>query len=75
MGQPLDLHDATGVIVKVPGLGILFAHGSAKPTDGDEGYANGCLFIVVGGGDGASFFVNDGDIDSADFNLVTVASA
>ena len=55
------------------GAGKAFVHGVTTPADGAEGYAPGCLFIKVGGGDGDTLFVNEGTLASADFNLITVA--
>ncbi len=55
------------------GLGKIKVHGTTTPTDGAEGYAPGCIFMKVGGGDGDTFFVNEGTLASADFNLVTLA--
>jgi hypothetical protein len=56
--------------------GKVFDYGTTKPTDGAAGsYVNGAIFIVVGGGDGANLFVNDGTTTSNDFNLVVVTAA
>lgn len=55
------------------GLGKTWVHGTTVPTDGVEGYAPGCLFIKVGGGQGDTFFVNEGTLASANFDLVTTA--
>ena len=74
MTKPHLVQDATGVIVENPVLGILQAHGLVVPTDGDEGYAPGCLFHHTDGGDGTSLYVNEGTKASADFNAITVAA-
>lgn len=55
------------------GAGKNFVHGLVVPTDGVEGYAPGCLFIDVNGGQGATLFVNEGTLVSANFDLVTTA--
>lgn len=55
------------------GLGKLKVYGLTVPVDGTEGYAPGCFFIKVDGGDGDTFFVNEGTLASSDFNLVTLA--
>jgi hypothetical protein len=57
---------------EVPGL--LSASGKAVPTDGDTGYATGCLFQHTDGGDGTALYVNEGTAASCDFNAVTVGS-
>ena len=73
MTKTLNRHDATGVLSRAPGVGVLDAYGSAVPTDGSTGYATGCLFRHTDGGDGTALYVNEGDKDSCDFNAVTVA--
>lgn len=55
--------------------GLLLASGITVPTDGDPGYAIGCLFQHTDGGDGDALYVNEGTATSCDFNLVTVAAA
>lgn len=47
---------------------VLLARGATLPTDGDAGYAKGCVFLVTGGGIGTTVFANDGSESSADFN-------
>ena len=54
------------------GLGKLRVYGTTTPADGAEGYAPGCTFMNVLGGDGDTFFVNEGTLESADFNLVVI---
>ena len=73
MSRPLTLHDGVGVIVTVPGVGILQAYGTSVPADASAGYAPGCLFQHTDGGDGTALYVNEGTLASADFNAVTVA--
>lgn len=55
--------------------GVLDCYGTTKPADAAEGFATGCLFRKTDGADGSALYVNEGDADSADFNLVTVAAA
>lgn len=57
--------------------GLLIHHGATVPTDADTGYATGCLFLHSDGAAGTALYVNEGDIDSCDFNVVgsTVAAA
>lgn len=45
------------------------AKGASVPTDGDVGYATGCVFIDTDGGVGTTLYVNEGSATSADFNL------
>lgn len=45
------------------------AHGASVPTDGDAGYAKGCVFVKTGGGVGTTFYINEGSTSSADFNV------
>ena len=70
MSKPIDLQTATGIIVNVPGLGILFSHGIAKPADASAGYAKGCIFTDTTGG---VLYYNEGTVLSCDFDAVTVA--
>jgi hypothetical protein len=70
----------SGKAFKVPtgnteAWGWLVAWGVTKPADAATGYATGCLFLHTDGGDGSALYVNEGDADSADFNLITVAAA
>jgi hypothetical protein len=55
-------------------VGLLQASGDTVPSDGDTGYATGCLFQHTDGGDGTALYVNEGDADSCDFNAVTVGA-
>ncbi len=48
---------------------VLYATGAEVPTDGDKGYATGCVFIYTAGSPGAIFWVNEGDADACDFNV------
>lgn len=73
MAGPLNLHTADGVIVRVPGVGILDAFGKTVPADGSSGYAVGCTFRHVDGTDGTALYVNEGSNTSCDFNAITVA--
>ena len=43
--------------------------GATKPTDGDAGYATGCIFMNTTGGASQTSYVNDGSKTSCDFNL------
>lgn len=73
MAGSLDVHDGTGELINVPGIGILYAHGTSVPADGAVGYATGCLFAHTDGGAGTALYCNEGDKSSADFDAVTVA--
>ena len=52
---------------------LLRAHGITVPTDGDTGYATGCLFQHTDGGAGTALYVNEGTETSCDFNAVAGA--
>lgn len=61
------LEDANGDAV--------IAIGAAVPTDNDEGFAKGCLFIQTDGTDQTdTLHCNIGDADDCNFNVVTVAA-
>lgn len=53
--------------------GKILVHGTTVPADGVAGYAPGCFFIDSDGGQGATLFVNEGTLLSANFDLVTTA--
>lgn len=55
------------------GGGKVLVHGLVVPTDAVEGYAPGCIFMDVNGGQGATVYVNEGTLASANFDLVTTA--
>jgi len=55
--------------------GKILTRGATVPTDGDKGYAKGCLFINTAATDESDLlYANIGTAASANFNLVTVAS-
>jgi N-acetylneuraminic acid mutarotase len=63
----------TAKIVNAAGAVMFFA--GTVPTDGDTGYAKGCVCLNTAGTDeGDTFYVNIGSATSANFNLVTVAA-
>lgn len=53
-----------------PSENVTRARGLAVPTDGDRGYAVGCIFIHTDGSDETILYVNEGTATSADFNQV-----
>ena len=69
-----NFEDQKGNILENSDGNIVFANGAAVPSDADTGYATGCLFLHLDGGDGTSLYVNEGDGSSADFNAITVAA-
>ena len=73
MSRPGTLHDATGTILEVPGIGIMDAYGDTVPSDAATGYATGCLFRQTDGSTGTSLYVNEGSNTIADFNAVAGA--
>ena len=56
------------------GGNLLLARGVTVPSDGEKGYAKGCLFIDLDVATGTSgLYVNVGVVGSANFDLVTDA--
>lgn len=49
--------------------GVVLAYGATVPTDGESGFATGCMFVDTDGGVNVTMYVNDGDATSCDFNL------
>ena len=72
MSRRHDVHDGRGGIVVIPGRGIIQAQGTTVPADGADGYAPGCIFQHVDGGDNTALYVNEGTNTTADFNLVAI---
>ena len=74
MSKVLQPHGtlASGVtpIVEIAGYGIVQAAGLVFPPDGTRGFAPGCTFHHLDGGDGTAFYVNEGTFASCDFNAV-----
>lgn len=50
---------------------ILHAFGNTVPSDGAAGYLPGAIFQHTDGSGGTVFYVNDGSVTSADFNVPT----
>lgn len=71
--RTIELHTSDGIIIRVPGVGILDAYGKTVPADGAVGYATGCIFRHTDGGAATALYVNEGTADSCDFDAVTVA--
>jgi len=70
MSKPLNRHDSTGILVEVPGLGIIDAWGEAAPTNGVEGYVLGCMWRHIGGAGSSQIFLNVGTLASATWESV-----
>jgi hypothetical protein len=45
------------------------AQGATVPTDADAGYAVGCVFVDTDGGEGTTYYANEGSTTSCDFNV------
>ncbi len=66
--------EAEDKMFKIAGVGALFAWGATVPTDGEAGYAPGCIFINTAGATVNRPYCNVGSVTSCDFNLITVAA-
>lgn len=78
MGRELVKHfgGAKGSVLKVPGQGIVVAHGTTVPADAAAGYAKGGLFLHTDGSGAAdALYVNIGTKASANFDPVTSLTA
>ena len=72
MSKELTPHSATGIVTKVPGLGILQAYGTTVPTDGAAGYAPACIFHDIDATTvNTVVYVNIGTITSCNFDPLT----
>lgn len=51
------------------------AKGTTVPSDGDRGYAVGCIFTDTDASSGSIVYINEGSATSADFNALVVGEA
>lgn len=58
----------------IPGVGVLAAHGTSVPSDGEAGYAPGCIFQKTDGSADACFYVNQGTLTSCNFDSLDVGA-
>lgn len=83
MAARQDVQDGTGRSEYFPGYGQMRAWGKAAPTNGQQGFAPGCLYQNLTGTTGSAFYINVGtflssqwiNADSPDGGLVTLAAA
>lgn len=73
MSKTLTPHSGNGVILSIPGVGIMDAWGTTVPADTTVGYATGCTFRHIDGGAGTAIYVNEGTVTSCDFDAFSVA--
>lgn len=66
MSKPVDLHSATGVIVSVPGIGIMQWYGSDTPTNSQAGYAPSCTYHCTSNG---KLYSNTGTVLSSTWGV------
>lgn len=55
--------------------GLLLASGQTVPSDGDSGYATGCLFQHTDGTTGTALYVNEGTVTSCSFQAISALTA
>jgi hypothetical protein len=71
-----NMFPASGSGINIDGYGYILAWGATAPSDGDTGYAPGCLFFQL---DGTTvdtvWYVNIGDKSSSDFDLLDLTAA
>ncbi len=65
MSKPQNVHDASGTLAEVPGIGIIHAWGTAAPTASASGFAKGCIYQKIGGAADQNIYVNEGTSASA----------
>lgn len=65
MSRRHELQDGTGVLWKVPGIGIMAIISTTAPTASAAGYGPGCIYIDRDASAGAIFHVNTGTASSA----------
>lgn len=63
---------ASGRIHNIPGVGYMIAWGTTVPADAATGYAKSCMFFHTDAASSATLlYFNVGDLDSANFDLLT----
>ncbi len=63
------------IVLNESDAGVLRASGLIVPSDGEPGYATGCLFQNLGASSNSDvLYANIGSNTSCNFNAVTVAS-
>ncbi len=64
MSRRHEVQDATGVITRLANVGVLELCGTGAPTNGQAGFAPGCVYIRVDGSAGTTRYVNEGTSSS-----------
>jgi len=73
--KTLNLHTSDGVILRVPGVGVMMIYVTDKtplPSNGDSGYAPGCIAIDTVNG---KMYKNEGTLASALFAAIASLTA
>lgn len=73
--RTIDLHNADGVVLKIPGIGVLIqviTAQSSVPSDGADGYGKGCFLLDTANG---KVYVNEGSVTSASFKAIASLTA
>lgn len=55
-----ELQDATGVILRKPPVGVLKQIATTTPTNGQAGFATGCVWVNTSGTAGSIYYINTG---------------
>ncbi len=58
------LQDGTGILASKPPVGTLIIYQTAAPTNGQTGFATGCIWINTSGTAGAILYLNQGTASS-----------
>lgn len=72
MSRKIELQyaDQKGVIVRKPGVGILYAAGTTVPADASADYAPGCIFQDTDASAGSTLYINNGTATSSAFDAI-----
>lgn len=54
---------------------IILSYGTTVPSDGDDGYVTGAIFLQTDGGVGTAAYLNEGSTTTADFNAIQPGAA
>jgi hypothetical protein len=68
IGQGAETKSGDFVVCRMPGWGTVWAAGNAVPSDGELGFATGCIYQHLNGGVGSALYFNIGTVTSCNFD-------
>jgi len=65
MSKRHDIQEATGVVMRLAPVGVMYIIASTTPTASAAGFGHGCVWVNTAGGANTTFYVNTGTNTSA----------